>query len=482
MFVGRNKEIQQLKQIKEQSKSSFIVMQGRRRIGKSRLVKEFGKQKNLYTFIGLAPTPQINAQDQRDDFCRRMCDQLTLPRFSMDNWGDIFEFLGKQLVQQSCIIFLDEISWMAHKDTTFLSHLKNTWDLIFSQNTQLMLIVCGSISAWIEENIISNTLFLGRPTHYMRIAELPIAACHAFWGKQDKQISAFEKLKMLSVTGGVPRYLEAIDPRLSAEENIKQLCFHSNGFLFHEFETIFADSFGKKIDTYKAIVETLVNGALTQEEIFKQLNKSKTGDVSKYLNELILAGFIQRDYTWKIATENPSKLSRYRLKDNYVRFYLKHIYPNRFSIEKNLFSDQSIHSLPGYDGIMALQFENLVINNSQILLSALNIKTDVVMFINPYFQRETNKQSACQIDLLIQTKANSLYLLEIKFSKHTIKKSIIKEMERKISALALKKSFSIRPVLIHVNGVDQSIMDSGYFTHVIDFGEVLNGEVFNTSI
>lgn len=472
-FIGRAKELEELKRLQTKKSASLVIVQGRRRIGKSRLIQEFAKGERFYSFMGVAPTPETDAQKERDEFSRQLGEQLGLPGLSVKDWGDLFTLLAKQTAQGRVVILFDEISWMGSQDDSFLGKLKNAWDLQFSKNPKLMLILCGSVSSWIEKNIISSTAFLGRPSLYLTLEELPLEDCSQFWGKYSHRISAFEKLKVLSITGGVPRYLELMDPQLSAEENIKNLCFKKNSPLLDEFERIFSDIFGSRSEIYKKIILYLAKGAADQSEIIEFSDRSKTGDFSEYLKDLVLGGFVARDYTWHLKTGVISKLSQYRLKDNYTRFYLKSILPNKPRIEKGEFTDYSLNFLPGWESILGLQFENLVLNNQHKIIKLLNISPEEVNFANPYFQRATKTHSGCQVDFMIQTRFNTLYLCEIKFSRSQIGTSIINEVQQKIDRILLPKHFSYRPVLIHVNGVQEQVVDSGFFSAIIDFSKLL---------
>ncbi len=476
MFVGRKNELEQLANLYKQKVASFVVLQGRRRIGKSRLVQEFAQHQRLITFTGLPPETHVGAQTQRDEFCRQLGVQLGLPGLKSYDWGDIFTLLSRQTATGHVIILLDEISWMGSKDPTFLGKLKNAWDLEFSRNPELMLIVCGSVSSWIEKNIISSTAFLGRPSLYMHLEELPLKDCIAFWGNLQERTSSYEKLKMLSVTGGVPRYLELLDPSSSAEDNIRRLCFRPNGPLVNEFDRIFSDIFGTRSTIYKAIIERLSQGSASQMELLSFCGKTKSGDMSTYLSDLLLAGFISRDYTWHLKTGKVSKLSAYRLRDNYTRFYQKVILPNKSQIQSDFYAE-SLTGLSGWDTIMGLQFENLVLNNQKLIFQKLGIPLEQVVHANPYFQRATQKHRGCQIDLLIQTKYNNLYICEIKFSLSSIGPQIINSMKNKIANLSIPRSFSYRPVLIHVNGVSEEISKSDYFSKIINFDDLCRSSV-----
>jgi len=362
---------------------------------------------------------------------------------------------------------------MGSKDPDFLGKLKNAWDLHFSNNAELILILCGSISSWIEENILSSTGYLGRVSVDLVLEELPLNACNAFWHPNENRISSFEKLKVLSVTGGVPLYLELVRPELSAEENIRDMCFKRESLLVREFEQIFSDLFSKRSNSYKEIVECLSSGPKNIPEICKALKKNKGGVYNKYLDDLVKAGYVKRDFTWHVKSGKVGKLSKYRLSDNYLRFYLKYCAPNRHQIENGLFAYPSLSSLQAWEVIMGMQFENLVVHNRAVLWKMLGISPSDIIMDGPFFQTPTKRQPGCQIDYLIQTRFHTLYLCEIKFYKNPIGTKIIEEVEKKRQNLVIPKYCSIRPILIHVNGVDSNVLDTRYFDQIIDFSQLL---------
>lgn len=470
-FIGRHQELETLNRFLKKGSASLLVIRGRRRVGKSRLVEEFATSHKFYTFSGLAPTDKTTAQSQRHDFVAQLSKQ-GLPKIQAEDWNDIFWALADKVKHGRAIILLDEISWMGSKDPDFLGKLKNAWDLHFKKNPKLILILCGSASSWIEQNILSSTGFVGRISFTLTLDELPLKDCEEFWGTKSAHISSMEKLKILSVTGGIPRYLEEIDPDLSAEDNIKNLCFTYGALLVNEFDKIFSSVFLHKSESYKKIVEILATGSKEFNEICNLLSTEISGRVLEYLAELILAGFVKRDYTWHIHTGQDARLSHYRLSDNYLRFYLKYLSRYRTKIERNSFDFKSLSELPGWDTIMALQFENLVLNNRYYIWRKLGIRTEDIISENPFFQHPTTRQRGCQIDYMIQTKFNSLYICEIKFSKNAISSSVISELKEKLVRLKKPKSFSLRPVLIHANGVNEELTDANFFSDIIDFSKI----------
>lgn len=467
-FFGRKRELEILKRYLKKQTASLLVIRGRRRIGKSRLAMEFGKHFKTYTFSGLPPDDDIKITDQmqRDEFGRQLQREVGISGIKTDDWGDLFWNLSQKVKRGRILIILDEITWMGSKDATFLGKLKNAWDLYFKSNPKLVIILSGSVSGWIEKNILSSTGFLGRISFDMVLEELPLHICNQFWGTNKDYISSYEKFKTLSVTGGVPRYLEEIDPDLSAEENIHRLAFQKGSILFKEFERIFSDLFSKRTEKYKRIVKTMAKGPQDLNSICDKLRIKKGGEMSHCLEDLIETGYVARDFTWNLKDGKKSELSRYRLKDNYLRFYLKYIEPNKSKIE----TEGSIKP-PAWYTIMGLQFVNLVINNRRNLYPIIGISPDDVLIANSYFQKKTLRHPGCQIDFMIQSKFNTLYLCEIKFSKEAIGKQVIDEVKEKIKNLNVSRQFSIRPVLIHVNGVNQSVVESNFFSHIIDFSE-----------
>lgn len=476
-FIGRQAELERLKKLISKKTASFVVVKGRRRVGKSRLVEEFSKNFDCYyKFEGLAPEEHITAKDQLDEFSRQISRQFKTANATYSDWSDALWAVGERVQTGKILLFFDEISWMGDDEPTFLGKIKSFWDNQLNKNNKLVFIVCSSVSSWIEKNLLSSTAFVGRVSLTLSVEELPLSDCDRFW---PNNISAYEKFKVLSVTGGIPKYLEEINPKISAEENIRQLCFTDGALLVNEFPRIFSDVFMRESKFYETIVNILASGAkeslAIQAEISKQSNYQQYGRVSEYLWELEEAGFIRRDYTWNIKTGEDSRLSKYRLQDNYLRFYLKYIRKNLAKIERGAFVLKSLSLLSEWNTIMGFQFENLVLNNRKTIHKLLNIKPDEIINENPFFQNKTKRTPGCQIDYMIQTKFGCLYVCEIKFNKYEIDSSIIEKVKNKISALKFPSGFSYRPVLIHVNGVSKKVIDSDYFSNIIDMSELLSG-------
>jgi AAA+ ATPase superfamily predicted ATPase len=472
-FIGRQEELRRLFELSQKKTSSFVVVRGRRRIGKSRLIEEFGKKfSHFYSFVGLPPEKKMTREDQLNEFSRQISKNFSVPLAIYQDWSDALGAVGERVQSGSVLLLFDEISWMGTKDPHFLGKIKNFWDLSLKKNDHLIFVICGSASAWIEENILSNTGFVGRISLTLTLRELNLMDCDKFW---PKNISIYEKLKVLAITGGIPKYLEEVNPHQTAEENIKRLCFMDGGLLVDEFRQIFSSLFNRNSDQYQKILHILAKGNREQIELQKELGQNTLGRIAEYLHELELSGFISRDYTLNFKKSYDSKLSKYRLSDNYIRFYLKYIEKNLSKIKRGMFAFSSLLILPEWFAILGLQFENTILNNRKILQQIIGIKPEEVVSENPYFQRSTAHQNGCQIDYLVQTRFDTLYICEIKCKKHEIDFSIINEVEKKIAVLKRPKRFSCRPVLVHVNGVSQDVVDSRYFANIVSFEELFHG-------
>ena len=471
-FYGREDELRRLQELAGKKTASLVIIKGRRRIGKSRLAAELARRLPGYTalsFQGLPPTEHLTAEQERDDFAQQIHRHLGIPAPRADDWNTLLWTLADRTRVGRCLVVLDEINWLGSKDPTFLGKLKNAWDAEFSQNPHLIFILSGSLSGWIERNILHNAGFLGRVSLDFTLPELPLASCNLFWGKHRDRIASHEKLRLLSVTGGVPRYLEEMDPALSADLNIQRMCFTPEGMLFKEFDLIFHDLFSRRDTVYREIVAALVNGPLDLEGLYAALGVGKSGKISEYSTDLVQAGFLSRDYTWDLKTADDGKQSKLRLSDNYLRFYLKYVQPNHRRIARGTLS-----RLPNMDGILGLQFENIVLKNRRAIFERLHIDPNDVLNDNPFFQRKTLRQAGCQIDYLIQIRQKTLYVCEIKFSRNALAPTVISEVQEKIDRLSLPRHMSYRPVLIHAGPIAESIAEQDYFSSVIDFGELLN--------
>lgn len=471
-FIGRTEELQKLNQLYAQKKARLAVLTGRRRIGKSYLVEYFAKslkseKVDFFEFQGIAPFSDIEKIDQLQNFADQLSEQFKLPKIEFKNWTEAFSFLDQQIQKRKkVILYLDEISWMASDDEQFVGKLKIAWDTKFKHHPHLVIILCGSVSSWIHENILNKTDFFGRISLSLNIQPLPLNLLSEFWSEFQHKVSNYEKLRLLCVTGGVPRYLEEINPKISTDQDIQRLCFDKDGYLFQDFEKIFNDIFNRRAKIYKNILLSLIDGKKNLNRICIFLKIKKTGTMTKYLKDLELSGFIAQEVLHGFDGQKTRHIS-YRIKDNYIRFYLKYIFPNHEKIKKGYYKFNSLAGLSHSEQVLGLQFETLVLNNTDLVLKSLNIDKSNIIWAGPYSQSKNLKnKGGCQIDLMILTHRNTVYVCEIKFRKK-IDFSVVEDMKRKIKVLKRPKHLIVRPVLIYVGQVASSVHDEVYFDHIV---------------
>ncbi len=459
-FIGRAKEIKAFETLASFNRPSLLVVRGRRRVGKSRLVAECAKGRTFLPFAGLAPEKEMTAQDQRNAFAYQLARHFNLPSMTFPDWLDAFYALEHYLTpEQPTVILLDEISWMSHEDPTFVGKLKLWWDAIATRDCPWILVLCGSVSVWIEENIIRSTALFGRISLQIDLQPLQLPECGHFIREMGFKGSAYEIYKLLAAMGGIPWYLKHIHPQQMADENIERLCFTPGGLLVDEFKKIFHDLFNTRGTLHQKILLALADGMKTVKEIRQAANLSDSGTVSDGIDDLIVSGFVTEHAQWSLKSRKRSKQGLYRLSDCFLRFYIKYIEPK---------------IRPG-EGGYGFQVESLLLQNRSLLCKAIGIHSEDIVFDNPYLQKPTTKRKGCQIDYLVQTATNNLFVCEFKFHNRELKCEVIEEMEKKIKALVVPKGCAVVPVLFHISGVSPTLEERRYFYRIIDIQRFLDG-------
>ena len=475
-FYGREDLLRQLHDLWGKRVSSLITCRGRRRIGKSTLIERFARQSKA-RFIkieGLKPENRTTKEDELDSFSSQLSSQTTAENSRPADWLRAFIRLSKELkTREKTVVLLDEVSWMAHGDASFAATLKIAWDNYLKAHDRLILVVCGSVSAWIKENIIDNGAFYGRRSLDIVVPELPLKECVKFWGDAVERVAVRDIVDVLSVTGGVPRYLEEVNPLLSAKENIRKMCFLPKAPLRIDFDEMFTDVITRQPKFSAQIIRCFVDGPKSVTEIAKTLNVGKGGNITNALTQLVESGMVASDSGENPETGVDIRECRYRLKDNYSRFYLKYIEPAKGIIDSQAFSFNGLDQFAGWDSIMGLQFENLVLNNYRQLLTPLHMDNVMLMSAAPYSRRGRygTDGEGCQIDLLLQAKM-SMCIVEIKRQMH-IGREIIDEVRRKCKCLPKPRGVSLHTAIVYEGEIALSVEADGYFDAIIPFRRLL---------
>lgn len=471
-FYGREDILSRLSEFWKRPHASLLVCRGRRRIGKSTLISRFAFQDGarFLAFEGLAPQPKMTNEDQLAAFGRQLAEQTQGEASTPPNWFEAFRRLAAAVPAVAhggtrVVILLDEISWMGKYDPNFPGELKYAWDKRFHDMPDLVFVICGSVSSWIEENILTNAGFLGRISLDLIVPELPLRDCVNFWGTVRERAAPREILDVLSVTGGVPRYLEEVDPSLSADENIKRMCFHPNGYLYKDFNDIFTTVFSVNSPLKRAVLARLAVGAQGGAELAEALGVARNGPFSKVMKELEMAGFVAADSGINPESGRRSREIRYRLRDNYTRFYLKYVEPHAAEIRDGRYEFVSLENLPEWNAVLGLQFENLVVNNFRSLLPALHLEGVQVFSAAPFRKARKNADRGVQVDLLVQTR-KAVVLVEIKRQRE-IGEEVEREMAEKVRRLHVPAGMSVRTALVYAGALSKGVRGGGYFDALI---------------
>lgn len=475
MFYGRKDILDRLMSLFKKRTSSLVTCRGRRRIGKSTLIEVFAQRADA-RFIkieGLKPRPKLSNADELANFAVQLAAQTGCETTPPENWLNAFVRLAKEIDDsQRTVVLLDEVSWMAHYDNMFSGTLKIAWDNYFKKHPRLVLVVCGSVSTWIRDNIIEDGSFYGRRSLDIIVPELPLSECVKFWGKAASRIDRREIIDVLSVTGGVPRYLEEIEPGATAVENLNRLCFLPKSLLREDFDEMFSDVITKQPMFTATVMRTLVDGSHSVTEVAKLLGLEKGGRISAALSQLEEAGIVASDCGKNPENGKDARMVKYRLRDNYSRFYLRYIEPEKSAIDKGTFAFGSLDRLDGWDSVMGLAFENLVVNNVRDLIVPLGLGTAHVTSVAPYSRAGSRSgERGVQADLLVQTH-RSMCVVEVKRQRE-IGRDVIDEVEEKVRRIPHRDGMSVRTALIYEGHLAPIVEADGYFDAIIPFRTLL---------
>ena len=476
MFFGREDLIERLEGLFRKRTASLVTCRGRRRVGKSTLIERFAERAGA-RFIkieGVKPQSRLDNAKELENFAAKLAAQTRCDSSVPDNWLNAFLRLDGQIRDEGrTVVLLDEISWMAHYDPLFAGTLKGVWDDRFKKHPNLVLVLCGSVSSWIKDNILDDGSFYGRRSLDIVVPELPVAECAKFWGAAAGRIDVREIADVLSVTGGIPRYLEEIDPGTSADENIRRLCFLPKSPLREDFDEMFADVVTRQPQFTGTVLRCLKGAPRSVSEIAREIGMERGGRISDCLEQLEECGLVANDEGLSPISRKPTREAVYRLADNYSRFYLRYVEPVKTVIDRNAFAFGSLNDLDGWETVKGLQFENLVLSNLNVLAGMMGLGRAQIVSAAPYRRAASRdgRRKGVQIDLLVQTR-RSICLVEIK-RRREIGREVIEEMAGKVAALPRRRGVSIRTALVYEGHLAPIVEADGYFDAIVPFSRLL---------
>ncbi len=457
IITGRENEQKILNRSLKSKRSELLAIYGRRRIGKTFLIREYFTNYPLYIeFTGQYKAP---IKTQIDNFVQIIEEKWLKKRVAIrpKNWKEVFSLLKDQVTQlpqkKKVVIFIDELPWFNTPRSQFLSHLTYFWNGFAEKHRNILLIVCGSAASWMIENIVNSKGGL-----HNRLTQAPIQLS-PFTLKEVSLFLEKKKIKwekrtivdLYMITGGVPYYLEALEKKHSLIQNIDKICFHKNGILLEEYERLF-DSLFNNSNIHKKIVESLVKvkkGMLRKELLKKMKVKGHpSGAFQRALKNLEESDFIQ-------VTPGFRKNERdrvYRIKDEYTVFYLNWIKSLRSRIKSgqisNYWSQQS--QTQGYKAWSGFAFEGVCLKHFEEIKKALGI-SGIQVIPGQWHGKES------QIDLLLDRADRTISICEMKYFKgeYTVSKEYARKFEEKQNLFrresGVKESF--HRVLVTSHGV-----------------------------
>ncbi len=469
-IIGRQDELRVLDRLKRSDRSEFLALYGRRRVGKTYLIREYYDNQFAFHLTGLA---NAATSQQLLNF------DLQLQRFSSkefqasNNWIEAFfkliEHLESISSNEKKVIFIDELPWLDTRNSDFISGLEHFWNNWADGQKNILLIVCGSAASWMINNVIESKGGLhNRLTARMKIQPFNLKETSEFLRERGCNFTPNQVVLLYMVMGGVPFYLEQIHKGQSVAQVIQSVFFDSNAPLKNEFKQLYKALF-RKHAVYEKTVEILASKSkgLTRTELIETGKLRSGGTMSKVLMELEESGFIT-SYT---SLDSKKKNTVYRLSDFYTSFYFRFIIVANQKKEQNYWLN--IQNQPVFNTWKRLAFEQVCLAHVKEIKLALGI-SEVNSFQDTW-SGQTNGQKI-QIDFLIDRQDQVINIVECKFSndEFIIDKEYAANLRRKIGVFqnATKTKKAINLLMISSYGV----LENEYFLELVQ--NSLDTEIF----
>ena len=456
MIIGRKNEIDRLKTAYQSQYSEFVAITGRRRIGKTFLIREFFNYKFTFQHSGVAnQKTRMQLRDFKQSLEKYGLKKCHVPQ----DWFDAF-YLLENLIEQSKhkrkVIFIDEMPWLDAPKSNFVSALEHFWNGFASARKDVVLIICGSATSWIINKIFKNYGGLhNRVTYRIHLQQFSLCECEQYCKLSGIAASRLEILQAYMVIGGVPYYWSKIDKTKTIAQNIDLLFFNENAILKDEYNDMYSSLF-KNSEPYLKIIETLAlkKVGMTREELTSNYGILSNGALTRILEDLQSCGFI-RKYNFLGLKENKAV---FQLIDNFTLFH------NRFLKEGYTGADSFWSNSSGktakniWEG---LAFERICLLHVPQIKMALGISGVSANVFSWYAKNDEVLGAGTQIDMLIDRADNAINICEIKYckSEYIISKDYETNLRNKITRFQLetKTQKTIRLVLITTLGLKNNI-------------------------
>lgn len=485
-IFSRAKELEILKSLFNSNKSEFLAIYGRRRVGKTFLIKEFFQHQKNTIFLKVTGLKKGLMREQIENFITQVGEIfygkaiLAIPK----NWNEAFMALHLAIKNipsnKKIVLFFDELPWMTTRNSRLLEALEYQWNQNWSDDPRVKLIACGSSSSWIVKKLIKGRGgFHNRVTRKIHLRPLTLAETKVFLLGNKIKLDDSQILAIYMAMGGIPFYLNQISKGLSAVQIIENLAFCKDSFLLEEFNNLFSSLFDQYEDyiTIFRIISTTQYG-IGQEALLNQLDKSLQGQRGlDILNELEEADFIM---SFKPHL-NKKRGIYYRAIDEYSLFYFRWIEPIKNTLQERAWGEgywQEKQLTSEWNAWSGYAFEAICYKHIPQIRKSLGISSTAIADTWRYVPRKQENTQGAQIDLLFDRTDNVITLCEIKFHSkpYVLTKTYVATLQQK--AEVFKKHTRLKKqifwALVSANGLKENIYAEDVFSRVMTLEDLFS--------
>lgn len=434
--IGREEELKLLKKIETSGEPELVAVYGRRRVGKTYLIRNGFSMVPDFEFCGLH---HANLAQQLESFSMALGKAmgnipLAIPRSWLQALDMLENYLTPLLKKQRRIIFFDEFPWIHTPRSGFLPAFENFWNTWASREKNLIVVICGSAAAWMIKNVVRNRGGLhNRVSRRLRLLPFTLKETEAFLKNRKVNLDRFQIIQLYMALGGIPQYIKEVEPGESTAQAVDRLCFQKDGLLQDEFKSLYRSLFDNA-ESQTEIIRTLAktSAGLSRKDIIKACKLTSGGYATQLLEELTESGFI----TAYIPFGKLWKDSIYKLTDEYSLFFL-HFIENSRARSKG--SWLKISDKPAWKSWSGYAFENICFKHIGQIKKGLGIE-DVYTEASSWRYRGEKDESGTQIDLLIDRRDLCINVCEVKFSNSPfeITKAYAENLNKKIQIFKVK--------------------------------------------
>lgn len=458
-MIGREYEIERLTESLKSNSSELIAVYGRRRVGKTYLIRNVFKKRISFEVTGLYGGKKENQLDIFFEELKKVSKKLK-EQDKPSDWKEAFELLKKYITGlknvEKKVIFIDEMPWLDTHKSDFRMYFGHFWNTFCEKRDDIIVILCGSAASYMVQNVISNKGSLhARLTYKLQIKPFTLYETKAYLESKNIKWGHYHILHLYIAIGGVPQYLSKVRKGESVVQAIQRMCFDENGDLVNEFEEIFESLFNHS-SSHIAIVKALgqLSKGIERDELIKKSKQYGGGAFTRALDELIASGFISK----YLPFDKKSKNTLYRLSDEYSKFYLKYIEPYKNQGEnfwKTMFQKQSYISWAGFN------FETICLKHVPQIKKALKIEG--IHSISSSWSGED-----AQVDLVIKRNDHWINLCELKFynSEYKIGKNEFENLKNKVEKF--KNETGTKDAVVITMMTTYGVQKNEYFHQIVE--------------